>query len=1213
MEARRAVLRSTEAQLGEIVLSGCPKTLLGALERLWTQCGQREEDEQGLRARTSRRKGAVPVVSLPNGREMRGDFRGTWGEVDKELKRLEAYLRCMLAPESFHRTWRLSLQSSMTALLPVLEKPAPKLPKLEVERAPPRRQRTVLSPKGVLRQADACFGPRFYGHVVDDDRLLLADLAQELEREGSRRRRRRSGKQRVVPSVRYEAPTLLSEDVEPSDVSELAFDAPKVEDFLCKLRAEPVWDDVAARTLILKGEDVAQLRKSWTKLVRDALAAASDSSDSDATLATPAPFRQIEKLRDVTRASLSTETGATELTAGQQYVYVEFSTDLGAEPVVDWAESHDHEEVEVHDCTSAGFVLHLPAASTGPSATAKKGGRAVVVRWRALHTEWQTSNAFACGLWQPNEALRGGHVMDYPMKPLSDGGDDGGESAELSAGAHQAQIDELVRGAQLATMRDYDPPAYPSKDMKRCQSLEGYRAALVLDCSPRMLLHDQWQRAKFWARSLLREQAERLFGRGGRLRLVARDGAAFELESTDKAHIAEAQRWIASLDTGDDETPRGLQARVLSLCAEGCFDAVHVLTSSEPAFALPPSAHLVSLDEDDDEDGAAALDVSEARHSTSDGDMAAAQEVEAAWKRRKVAYDEEYATEEERLRQHNRTVLRQVRDVHEQATAERALRAAALHDRGAREEANRALWRWHMLAGLYRKRQGMVRLNLFLAVAGAKRVVAAQEATRRRQLAKRATQSVVADALVNIFERTMVEVSRRSWIKHAEAVREVRQANEDAARRAERARDAELERRAKAQQGRRERLSDATARLDALFQSKREKVREENERRLMRAEEAFQTRLLEVSRPFLVGVQSAARHKKAALAQLLADVFGLAAAPSKVPRDPARMLEDFAPLRSHQERTAGWRGELQDRACAEQIEAKEWRLRKEQYIERVTAVHRKAAAQEHEHERQQCAAGEGALVAASAHAQARFEAAIAAMLEQAKSRAQEVEASQGRGVRAQGWRFLLLDSPFTKDALPFREMAQHSRAVVRVLSVLDRLQADEAGMDVQGVVGDVALVEGYLARVLPDALNQRLVSVLLARAGRLRRREKKSSKAKKSEDKGIVGGLAEAQTAANRRAKVGLVHQCRLLRCHLEAENAARVHLAKAKVQAFNKEVEPAEARAKAARQELALLCAFRSELLRKQPAKTTNSAVLPIPMQALRHSLHRAFSSTSR
>lgn len=647
--------------------------------------------------------------------------------------------------------------------------------------------------------------------------------------------------------------------------------------------------------------------------------------------------------------------------------------------------------------------------------------------------------------------------------------------------------------------------------------------------------------------------ARGLFAEDGELELVAfgvnEDGQAlpkeyrFKLTSFDANALCEAQRWVAGLETvSKDLEPVGsaawFEARLRSFgkdCQAVFFmtcrtSVVQSLSKPRRGSFARPFIHLVYLCQHERSQGESPLVYASEAFATSvcyvdfgflNGPARLSAEhvehpfcldqaeecvvdepnsiveqtpevtrIKSVWEKAVRDYDERYGAQQDAVRLHNRKILENAKTQHADRCAQRAAIQKETRDFVVREKGLRALWKWHNMACLVKKRESLTALNIFLAVASVRRVAETRKKIKEVKEIRDEALECASDALVAVFERAMVQIRKRSWINHTEQVQQVREENKRAIEEAREALALEMQERQEASRARKLQWNEATDKtneqLRRLTEKRNERVREQNERLLMAAQEVYQRKLeaakAKLHNPHLYGLWQAFKNKRRVLNELLLAHFGL---PSEkcvrmLGGSGMPLVEDaltkIPAIQSHQSRVARWPLELEEKAHVLRIEQREWRILKEEFADamlQLIEANGKLAptgcgGPEANEKKQTSSTGallkfqEGSSFTDQKEIEAQaavFQAKLVAARKDAQALIRSIE-SKHSPAQVRGWKLLLepsttFGSVIGSKQARFQKDVAVARHVVDLLGFMDRIQLENEGQQTDSLWDDL--------------------------------------------------------------------------------------------------------------------------------------------------------------
>jgi len=1068
----------------------CPHTLIAAIESSW------------MPATSAKLKS----FELPNGNVVKGEFRGTWGQLEQQLVLLEELLDILLPPKGFRGTWKFRIpefcevknRNAITDEFAINLEPIPSFcfsgkglvavpefpPKPRYLRVPetpkislPKKKRTCNNNskkpkyKTPETQAEFIYGKEYkFNDVWELCDLELEQLPQEVE---------------CIPPKLVYARNLRKADYNTG--TEIVEGESKCEKRIYKS------SESNCGKLIYKSSELIRLNHSLCKRVKGLL----DKGSRNRRFKI---FRQIANIPGVKRQTFQTVSGQVKMAHKQSFAYVEFPKPMGGHAVVDFIQPSDDDissdDFEIHDCTNEGFILSFLGESNS----------GFHVRWRALHSKWRDIVEVLAGghsvQWNIEAALKKGVIVDYPCKPFE-------IPAVWTEEENRRYIEEATDVLEFESMKLYQPPELPEILPPR---LRGYHALFIIDTTPDTLRGEYFQRMKFLLRNILSVQhLQQHFGVDGSLTMVTTSGnQRFDLNSLDDCH--DAQQWVAGLSvtaavnwrvvfsgvkpagnihiiTNDRSLFVGMEkpietwdnARLIVLNSAAQQDLVfedYTLIDENRYFV--GSIAQISLANPHEEMFLKCLDI---ENAVEINDMADKQD---EWEIKKAAYDRLYQEEEEDIRQYNRGLLNQAKSVRDDFVQSRLEAVRSIQVEVNRDLYRKVCWKWGTMARVYHKRHCHVQLNMFLAISSAYSELKANRTEEARLRTQDETSDCIANVLVSILELTMVQVSRQAIARHV-----------DNKQHTEISTDPEPEKITKQELRR------------------RGKIKQVSDRLLMQPEEAFQAK---VNKAMYFGQVILRKHS--AMQQLLRDVFGRQSCLSNPVFDPNDVLNTFMPLKSHQMRVMTWHQEMCDMEKIQMVEARSWRESRADFIQILASRHDQ---REIESETKQ-------------YDNSEFMNILESKKQELKLHLRTVERSY-RPAIVKGWRLYLHVAPFTKCARFARVQMSQGTTTLEVLGLLDRIelelqngQEDQVLLEImQEFTGRHSTKDLKCLGKLTDPFNSKLVSIFNARTGKFSKNI--------SNDESF--SLQEVVHARNTRQYEALQAWVQVAFAHWRAENKA--------------------------------------------------------------------------
>lgn len=674
-----------------------PRTLLSMLEFLWLL--HSDDLNHGKPNSPSKKKGAI---LLPNGRKLRGQFKGSWEELDHHLQILAEYLTKILPPgKKPQMTWSLKVASLKAE--EVLNQGG-----LSADRAP-KTWKPIRKPKKQLL---------WVNEVQNSVANAIANLALGTPEDYEIDLKALDARAELTFKLLDHSDQIQSLNPFTWELAHPEEEARRAER---RIRVER-----ADGSLILNGQELDRLRQEWFTMI-------SQTSERK-------PFKQLREIPDVERRHLHVESGIVQMIPGQHFAHINFSKDLGSLPWIDYLQADADLEVGLEDFQSTGFVIRIYNELSEP----------ILVRWRALHEDWRFARKASPNgtesLSQHGMLVRG-IIVDYPLKPeyVSVSGTDDKPLKSDVAG--------LIKGADLEEMRPFDPPVFPSNRVQVVA--RGYHAGIIIDCNPRMLQNEYWHHVLFTLRKFLKVHGKRVFGHGGKLTLACKSSVFTVSNISSPQQLENAQRWVARLSTLPDDDDVRLGDAVLGIVETHQIlplDALHIFSNSPFQAAkltanLAVPVHPIEMIGGTNGERELVLNLDDAETFPEN-----LEEVTQKWQAQVDAYTQAYCIEEEEIRQRNRAKLAAANAKLTEKSQQRQVWAKEAHRAREEELKCRAIWRWNNLAILYQKYQSLTALNQFMAVASVKAILKHREA-----------QSVATGILSEVFERSMVQVAKSSW------------------------------------------------------------------------------------------------------------------------------------------------------------------------------------------------------------------------------------------------------------------------------------------------------------------------------------------------------------------------------------------------------------------------------------------------------------------
>eukprot|EP00516_Mucochytrium_quahogii_P000531 CAMPEP_0203753480 /NCGR_PEP_ID=MMETSP0098-20131031/7235_1 /ASSEMBLY_ACC=CAM_ASM_000208 /TAXON_ID=96639 /ORGANISM=" , Strain NY0313808BC1" /LENGTH=1418 /DNA_ID=CAMNT_0050644095 /DNA_START=2625 /DNA_END=6878 /DNA_ORIENTATION=- len=1108
---RQSLINHMEIELRRVHKLGCPKTVVGLVESLW------RKDDIGIDEEDIRVENPKRIFLFPNGKELYGEFHGTWSQLLKSLDELEHTLRCMIPPKQ--GSWKLPIPPfqkpingrpikiklvepkldtipkfvfSGRGLMEVPNKPERPvllvfktvsmkrldLPEIddmplptkrlgEIKKSTNRNEKCEFNPEQHARkQVDLIFGKKFKSRQYSkwelyDFAVLLRDVAPK-----------------VPHSIRYVPPKLLAK-LEDSHVNKRE---PRLDDFLVDLQPEPTWSEDRSRNLMLNSQDIATIHSAWGKRIR---------KNTTTQSVSPLPFKQIENLPGIHRERFPMELGHTVFSPGQQYSFVELQTDLGEAPLIDFVRignsvenACDLDQIEVHDVTSNGFILRLQhnsssaiAATSCFSLTENDTDAPVIkVWWRALHESWGLCGAVACNEasqweWHPRQALGSGFILDYPMKPLL-------IPPMWDSEQNQREIDYLVQKAELSQVEPYCPPVYPKEReaevvQRYSQHVESirycdYKATILVDCSSSMLDNSVWQRTKYMLRCFLNpdmDHAKAVFGNRGMLHLVATSGKTFNLETFDEPSLAAAQRWVASLDTI-------CSTEVVFLPVPEDIPVVHILSNNADFLQdanhrfRAKQTHLVLL-------------TANGRTHSNDGNY-----VLVDFSSLEIDYENDFPflclddavvdksfpsnaelarIELEKIGNDWKDQVEAYNKVYAEREEEIRKSNRARLDEAKREHVSRQKQRTEFCKSA---REAAEHEKVNRALWRWQNLAALCE-KRDRLTALNMFLAVASNRKISRHRKKTQQAAAERAIAQSCALEAMTLVMErvmiDASRKqwmehTARVRDIRLQNAAVTQRAKE--LMEKTKQTSSGKFVKNTQLAEHNECLLMAAEEEYQRRILKFTRrmgvnPALKVICRAARAKARVMHQLLSGYFGIVSGESSldVPQNPKHVLENFLPLKSHQARCLGWKQEMFDKQDLQRTEAHLWKVRRHEMLEKLVTVRAKFVEEEKQEELEKCDTARSEYSDQMSVVQSEFDNRLSLFEHDVQSLVSSLEVND---IITRGWRLMLLPAPFTKSFRTFQSAVVNSHLMISLLDFMTRIEKEyEDGVRDEALISDL--------------------------------------------------------------------------------------------------------------------------------------------------------------